>query len=54
MAYGAPANAVGTTAYSLEISGANGNGGRSLGRGVGALALFGAGGGLVMFRRRQA
>ena len=52
MAYGAPANAAGTTAYSLEISGANSDGGRSLGRGVGALALFGAGSGLALFRRR--
>jgi len=52
MAYGAPANASGTTAYSLEISGANGDGGTSLNRGLGALALFGAGGGLVLFRRR--
>ena len=52
MAYGAPADAIGLTAYSLEISGANGNGGTSIGRGVGALALFGAGGGLAFFRRR--
>ena len=52
MAYGAPADAAGATAYSLEISGANGDGGRSLGRGAGALALFGSGAGLVMFRRR--
>jgi X-X-X-Leu-X-X-Gly heptad repeat protein len=52
MAYGAPAGAAGTTAYSLEISGANGDGGTSLNRGVGALALFGSGGGLVLFRRR--
>ncbi|MHB8184893.1 MAG: hypothetical protein ACYDDU_02205 [Dermatophilaceae bacterium] len=52
MAYGAPADATGMTAYSLEISGANGNGGTSIGRGVGALALFGAGGGLAFFRRR--
>jgi putative membrane protein len=54
MAYGAPANASGTTAYSLEISGANGDVGTSLNRGVGALALFGAGGGLVLLRRRRA
>jgi putative membrane protein len=52
MAYGAPAGAAGTTAYSLEISGANGDGGTSLNRGAGALALFAAGGGLVLFRRR--
>jgi len=52
MAYGAPAGATGATAYSLEISGANGNGGTDIGRGVGALALFGAGGGLALYRRR--
>jgi putative membrane protein len=52
MAYGAPADAAGATAYSLEISGANGDGGASMGRGAGALALFGSGAGLVMFRRR--
>ena len=52
MAYGAPAGATGATAYSLEISGANKNGGTNAGRGVGALALFGAGGALVFFRRR--
>jgi len=51
MAYGAPAGATGATAYSLEISGANGNGGTDIGRGVGALALFGAGGGLALYRR---
>jgi putative membrane protein len=52
MAYGAPAGASGATAYSLDISGANKNGGTNAGRGVGALALFGAGGALVFFRRR--
>ena len=52
MAYGAPAGAAGATAYSLDISGANGIGGTNVGHGVGALALFGAGGGLVFFRRR--
>ena len=52
MAYGAPAGATGATAYSLEISGANSDGGTDLGRGVGALVLFGAGGGLAFFRRR--
>ena len=52
MAYGAPVDAAGATAYSLDLSGANGDGGTDVGRGVGALALFGAGGGLVFFRRR--
>jgi putative membrane protein len=52
MAYGAPADAAGATAYSLEISGANADGGTNMGRGAGALALFGSGAGLVLFRRR--
>jgi len=52
MAFGAPANAVGTTAYSLEISGASDDGGASLRRGLGSLLLFGAGAGLLLYRRR--
>jgi len=52
MAYGAPDGAAGATAYSLEISGANGDGNTNTSRGVGALALFGAGGGLAFWRRR--
>jgi putative membrane protein len=52
MAYGAPANAAGTTAYALEIAGANSDGDRSMGRGAGALALFASGAGLTLFRRR--
>lgn len=40
MAYGAPVDAAGATSYSLEIAGANGDGGTDVGRGVGALALF--------------
>jgi X-X-X-Leu-X-X-Gly heptad repeat protein len=52
MAFGTPANAVGNTAYSLEISGANDDGGASLRRGLGALLLFGAGAGLLLYRRR--
>ena len=51
MAYGSPADAAGTTASALEISGANTNGGTSIGRGVGGLALFAAGAGLIVYRR---
>ncbi|MEP7192018.1 MAG: hypothetical protein ABI903_04055 [Actinomycetota bacterium] len=51
MAYGTPANAAGTTAYALEISGANSDGGSSIGRGVGGLALFAVGAGLIVYRR---
>ena len=36
MAYGAPADAVGNTAYSYELAGADGEGGRNVGRGLGA------------------
>jgi putative membrane protein len=52
MAYGAPLNAAGTTAYSLEISGASTDPGASMARGLGALVLFGLGVGLILFRRR--
>ena len=52
MAYGAPANAAGTTAYALEIAGANTDGVTSISRGVGALVLFGAGAALILLRRR--
>ena len=54
MAYGAPANATGTTAYSLEISGANGDSGASVVRGVSGIALLAAGAGLIAYRRRIA
>ena len=52
MAYGAPTDAVGNTAYSYELAGADGEGGRNLGRGVGALAVFGLAGGAAFLRRR--
>ena len=45
MAFGAPDNAAGSTAYSLELAGLTGEGGRNVGRGAAALALFGLGGG---------
>ncbi len=47
MAYGAPEGANGLTAYSLELAGESGEGGRNMARGLGALAVFGLGAGLV-------
>lgn len=52
MAVGAPAQAVGLTAYSFVIQGQDGEGGRNLGRGLGGLTLLGLGSGLFALRRR--
>ncbi len=52
MAFGAPADAVGLTAYSYIIKGDDGEGGRNWTRGVGGLALLGAGGAVFALRRR--
>ncbi|HEX8972146.1 hypothetical protein [Oryzihumus sp.] len=52
MAYGAPAGASGATAYSLELAGMSGEGSRNVGRGLGAVAVFGLGAGLTVLRRR--
>ncbi|MGZ4687235.1 hypothetical protein [Oryzihumus sp.] len=52
MAYGAPAGATGATAYSLELAGMSGEGSRNVGRGLGAVAVFGLGAGLTVLRRR--
>lgn len=52
MAFGAPAHAVGLTAYSYVIQGDDGEGGRNLVRGLGGLAILGAGGGVFAVRRR--
>lgn len=52
MAYGAPKDAAGFTAYSLEIAGVDGDGTRNVGRAAAALGAFGAAGGLVLWRRR--
>lgn len=52
MAYGAPANAVGATAYSFELAGVDGAGSANLGRAAGAAAVFGLAGGTVLLRRR--
>ena len=42
MAYGAPDGAVGLTAYSYAIEGADGEGSRNLVRTLGGVALLGA------------
>ena len=52
MAYGAPADAAGQTAYSYELAGANGEGGRNLGRGLGAAVVFALAAGAALLRRR--
>jgi putative membrane protein len=52
MAFGAPEGATGLTAYSYTINGADGEGGRNLVRGLGGLAVLGAGGGVFALRRR--
>jgi putative membrane protein len=52
MAFGAPQGAIGLTAYSYEIKGEDGEGGRNLTRGMGGLAILGAGAGVFALRRR--
>jgi putative membrane protein len=54
MAYGAPAGAVGLTAYSFEIKGESGEAGRNLQRSLAALVIGGAGLGAFLLRRRLA
>lgn len=54
MAYGAPEGARGLTAYSFELVGDDGEGGRNATRGLAALALLGAGLGALGLRRRFA
>lgn len=54
MAYGAPEGAVGATAYSIELAGADGQGGRNVARLLGAAAIFGLAGGAAVMRRRKA
>ena len=53
MAYGAPQGATGQTAYTLEIAGENGEGGRNWARGLGALAVFAIGGGAAAAVRQR-
>jgi putative membrane protein len=52
MAFGAPEGAVGLTAYDYIITGDDGEGGHNLARGLGGLAILGAGGGVFALRRR--
>ncbi|MDR6865116.1 hypothetical protein [Phycicoccus sp. 3266] len=52
MAYGAPAGAAGQTAYSFELAGDDGEGGRNVGRGLGAAVVFALAAGAAMLRRR--
>ena len=52
MAYGAPADAIGLTAYSYILKGDDGEGGRNLARGLGAVVILGAGAGVFALRRR--
>ena len=52
MAYGAPDDATGFTAYTYELLGDDGEGGRSMKRGMGALALLALGGVAFALRRR--
>lgn len=54
MAYGAPADAAGQTAYSYELAAADGEGGRNVGRGFGAAAVFALAGAAGLMRRRLA
>lgn len=53
MAYGAPVGAIGETAYSFELAGADGEGSRNLGRGLGAAAIFALAGGVGVLRLRR-
>jgi putative membrane protein len=52
MAYGAPEGAIGLTAYSYEIRGEDGESGRNVARGLGGVALLGAGAAAFALRRR--
>lgn len=52
MAYGAPADAIGFTAYSIELAGADRETSQNTIRAVGALGLFALAGGLLFWRRR--
>ncbi len=52
MAYGAPTDAAGNTAYSYELAGMTGEGSRNMGRGLGAAAVFGLAGAAAFLRRK--
>jgi len=51
MAFGAPEGAAGATAFTYELRGDTGEGGRNLTRGIAALALLAAGAGVLLLRR---
>jgi putative membrane protein len=53
MAFGAPDDAVGLTAYSFVINGDDGESNRNLVRGIGGLALLAAGSAVFALRRRM-
>jgi putative membrane protein len=52
MIYGAPEDALASAAYSFEIAGADGAGGRNVGRGLAAAAVFGLAAGAVVLKRQ--
>jgi putative membrane protein len=52
MAFGAPSDAVGLTAYSYILQGEDGEGRRNVARAAGGLAMLGAAGGVMFMRRR--
>jgi putative membrane protein len=52
MAYGAPTDAIGLTAYSYVIQGDDGEGGRNFTRTAGGVLMLGVAGGVWMLRRR--
>lgn len=54
MAFGAPEGAASATAYSLELTAADGQSGANIGRLLGAVVIFGLVGAAVFLRRRKA
>ena len=52
MVYGAPKGAIGLAAYSYEIKGEDGEGGRNMTRGLGGVAVLGAAAAVFALRRR--
>lgn len=53
MVFGAPQGAEGATAFTYELAAADGEGGRNLTRGLGALAILGIGLAGAALRRRS-
>ena len=54
MIYGAPEDAMGSAAYSIEIAGVDSSGSGNVGRGLAAVAVFGLAAGALLFRRPAA